>query len=221
MKPIAILTAVALTCLVILVPLARPQAAVRQPLPLRYVLRPGDTLTLQYRLTPDLNQTVVVQPDGFISVNVAGDLKVAGLTVPEAHELIVHKDEVSLNKPELNLILEEFTHPSIVIAGEVAKPGQIELKEHTTALSAVLLAGGFTGDAQTGQVLLFRKVDDERLEVTKLDLSDFRRTSRMKHDMGLQPGDMLLVPRDKVTKIEHYIRIIDFGAFVNPLQTLQ
>jgi polysaccharide export outer membrane protein len=197
------------------------QTGIRQPMAVRYVLRPGDTLTLQYRLTPDLNQTIVVQPDGFISVNVAGDLRVAGLTIPEAHELIVHKEEATLNKPELNLILEEFTHPSIVIAGEVLKPGQIELKEHTTALGAVMLAGGFTESAKTGQVLLFRKVDDQRLEVTKLNLTRLHSASELKNDVTLQPGDMILVTRDKVSRIEHYIRIIDFGAFVNPLQTLQ
>jgi polysaccharide export outer membrane protein len=190
-------------------------------LALRYILRPGDTLTLQYRLTPDLNQTVVVQPDGFISVNVAGDIKVSGLTVPELHDLIVHKDEDSLNKPELNLILEEFTHPSIIIAGEVAKPGQFELTEHTTVLSAVLLAGGFTDSARSGQILLFRKVDDDRLEVTKLNLTRMHNARQLKQDVSLQPGDMILVPRDKVSRIEHYIRIIDFGAFVNPLQTVQ
>ena len=38
----------------------------------RYELRPGDTLELQYRLTSDLNQTVVIQPDGYVSLNVAG-----------------------------------------------------------------------------------------------------------------------------------------------------
>ncbi len=212
---------VVLLWFVVIGPSVWSQANVPRPLPLRYILRPGDTLTVQYRLTSDLNQTVVVQPDGYISLNVAGDIHVAGLTVPEAHDLIVHKDEGSLNKPELNLILEEFTHPSIVIAGEVSKPGQIELKEHTTALGAVLLAGGFTESAQTGQVLLFRKVDDQRLEVTKLNLAKLNHASHLRNDVSLQAGDMLLVPRDKVTRIEHYIRIIDFGAFINPLQTLQ
>jgi polysaccharide export outer membrane protein len=218
---IIIKVSVVLMWFVMLGPSAWAQAMTPRPLPLRYILRPGDTLTLQYRLTSDLNQTIVVQPDGYISVNVAGDVRVSGLTVPEAHDLILRKEETSLNKPELNLILEEFTHPSVVVAGEVFKPGQIELKEHTTALSAVLLAGGFTDSAQSGQVLLFRKVDDQRLEVTKLNLTRLRTASQLKNDVSLQPGDMILVPKDKVSRIEHYIRIIDFGAFINPLQTLQ
>jgi polysaccharide export outer membrane protein len=221
MKTIILKGCASLICFFATGSCAWSQVSGPRPLPLRYILRPGDTLTLQYRLTSDLNQTVVVQPDGYVSLNVAGDIRVAGLTVPEAHDLILRKDESALNKPELNLILEEFTHPSIVIAGEVSKPGQIELKEHTTALGAVLLAGGFTESAQTGQVLLFRKVDDQRLEVTKLNLTKLSHASHLRNDISLQAGDMLLVPRDKVTRIEHYIRIIDFGAFINPLQTLQ
>ena len=71
----------------------------------RYVLRPGDTLLLQYRLTPDLDQTVSIQPDGFVSLNLLGDVPVTGLTVEQAHDLIVSKAGSRLNKPELNLIL--------------------------------------------------------------------------------------------------------------------
>jgi polysaccharide export outer membrane protein len=196
------------------------QLSTREPMP-RYVLRPGDTLTLEYRLTPEYNQTVVVQPDGYISVRIAGQVHVAGLTTPAAHDLIVSQEASTLNTPELNLVLEEFTHSSIVIAGEVNRPGQMELKEHTTAMGAVLLAGGFTESAQSGQVLLFRKVDDQMAQVTRINLSSIRKTSQLDRDVQLQPGDMLLVPRDKIAKIERYLRITNMGVFFNPLQAVQ
>src|SRR6201996_7574235 len=86
----------------------------------RYLLRPGDTLQLQYRLTPEFNQTVSVQPDGYVDLNVAGEVQVGGLTVTQAHDLIVEKESEHLNNPELNLILEGFTRPYVVVAGEVA-----------------------------------------------------------------------------------------------------
>src|SRR5271155_5426093 len=63
---------------------ALPHAFADQELHNRYKLRPGDTLDLQYRLTSDLNQTVVVQPDNYVSLNVAGEVEVGGLTLPEA-----------------------------------------------------------------------------------------------------------------------------------------
>jgi polysaccharide export outer membrane protein len=184
----------------------------------RYLLRSGDTLQLQYRLTPDLNQTVSVQPDGYVDLNVAGEVRVAGLTVTQAHDLIISKESDHLNNPELNLILEEFTRPYVVVAGEVAKPGQIEIRDNMTALSAILLSGGFTQSAKSGQVIVFRKFNDTIDEVKQLNLTRVHNTVQLEHDMALQPGDLILVPHDKVSRLQHYMQIANVGVYVNPMQ---
>ncbi len=184
----------------------------------RYLLRAGDTLQLQYRLTPDLNQTVSVQPDGDVDLNVAGEVHIAGLTVTQAHDLIISKESDHLNNPELNLILEEFTRPYVVVAGEVAKPGQIEIRDNMTALSAILLSGGFTQSAKSGQVIVFRKFNDTIDEVKQLNLTRVNNTLQLEKDMALQPGDLILVPHDKVSRLQHYMQIANVGVFVNPLQ---
>ena len=49
----------------------------------RYRLQPGDVLEIQYRYSPEFNQTVTVQPDGYVSLEIGGDLKVAGLTIEQ------------------------------------------------------------------------------------------------------------------------------------------
>jgi polysaccharide biosynthesis/export protein len=186
----------------------------------RYLLRPGDTLQLQYRLTPDINQTVSVQPDGYVDLNVAGEVQVAGLTVTQAHDLIVQKESEHLNNPELNLILEEFTRPYVVVAGEVSKPGQIEMRDNMTALSAILLSGGFTQSAKSGQVIVFRKFNDTIDEVKQLNLTRVHNTAQLEHDMALQPGDLVLVPHDRISRLQHYIQVANVGVFVNPLQAI-
>lgn len=186
-----------------------------------YLLRSGDTLDLQYRLTPEFNQSVMVQPDGYVNLTEAGTVYVAGLTVDQAHDLIVQKASSKLNDPELTLVLESFTHPYVVVAGQVAKPGQIELKESTTALGAILLAGGFTLNAKAGQVIVFRKVNDTIAEVKILHLSRIHKTSQLEKDMALQPGDMIFVPQDRITKIEHYLQVANVGMYMNPIQGFQ
>jgi polysaccharide export outer membrane protein len=186
----------------------------------RYILRAGDTLDLQYRLTPEFNQTVMVQPDGYINLNVVGTVSVGGLTVDQAHELIVSKESEKLKDPELTLVLESFTHPYVVVAGQVAKPGQIELKENTTALGAIMLAGGFTPNAKAGQVIVFRKVNDSIAEVKILRLNGIHKTAQLEKDMALQPGDMILVPQDRITKIEHYLQVANVGMYLNPLSSI-
>lgn len=183
----------------------------------RYLLRPGDTLDLQYRLTPEFNQTVMVQPDGYINVNIAGTIYVKGMTVDQMHDLIVRKVSTRLKDPELNLVLETFTHPYVVVAGQVAKPGQIEMKDNMTALGAILMAGGFTPNAKSGQVIVFRKINESTAEVKVLHLGKIHKTSQLEKDMALQPGDMILVPQDRISKIEHYLQVSNIGMYMDPL----
>ena len=212
-----------LRCTVALIPLcglsgfmaASQQPALQQRA--HYLLRTGDTLDLQYRLTPEFNQTVMVQPDGYVSLNEAGTVYVAGLSVDQAHDLILKQEASKLKDPELTIVLESFTHPYVVVAGQVAKPGQIELKENTTALGAILLAGGFTPNAKAGQVIVFRKVNDSIAEVKILHLSRIKKTAQLERDMALQPGDMILVPQDRISNIEHYLQVANVGMYMNPL----
>src|ERR1700740_3548992 len=109
----------------------------------RYILHAGDVITLDYRYTPEFNQTVTIQPDGYVSLDVVGQVKLGGLTIEQAHDQIVTIASGRLNHPELILTLKDFEHPYIVVAGEVARPGKFELRDDTTALQAIMLAGGF------------------------------------------------------------------------------
>ena len=52
----------------------------------RYEVENSDVLDLQFEFTPDFNQTVTVQPDGFITLKETGDVQVQGETVPEIKE---------------------------------------------------------------------------------------------------------------------------------------
>src|SRR2546423_1215118 len=109
----------------------------------RYVLHPGDVLGIEYRYTPEFNQTVSIQPDGYISLQMGGDLKVAGRNLEQVRTLILTRARARLESPELTVVLKEFQKPYVVVSGEVAQPGKFELREQLTAVQAVLLAGGF------------------------------------------------------------------------------
>src|SRR5207237_5675076 len=65
----------------------------------RYQLQPGDVVEIQYRYSPEFNQTVTVQPDGYITLEVGGDLKVAGMTVDQTREAIMKKESTGLQDP--------------------------------------------------------------------------------------------------------------------------
>lgn len=183
----------------------------------RYVLHPGDVLDIQYRYTPEFNQTVTVQPDGFISLEIGGDVKVGGRNLEQVRQIILAKAGTRLASPELVVVLKEFQKPYVVVAGEVAQPGRLEMREKLTALQAVLLAGGFKDSAKSSQILVFRKLNADTAEVRSLNFKSLKSTGDLENDLTLQPGDMILVPRNRISKIERYVRIASLATFLNPL----
>lgn len=183
----------------------------------RYTLNPGDVLDIQYRYSPEFNQTVTVQPDGFVSLQIGGDVKVAGRDLTQVRSLILAQVRTRLESPEITVILKEFQKPYVVVAGEVVQPGRLDMREKLTAVQAVLMAGGFKDSAKSSQILVFRKLNADTAEVRSLNFKSLTRTSDLENDLTLQPGDMILVPRNRISKIERYVRIASLATFLNPL----
>jgi polysaccharide export outer membrane protein len=182
----------------------------------RYRLQPGDVLEVQFRYSPEFNQTVTVQPDGYISLEIGGDLKVAGLTVEQTREAILKRASARLQDPVATIVLKEFQKPYFVVSGEVNTPGKIEMRERVTALQAIMLAGGMKEGANSGQVVVFHNINSDTAEVKLLNLKSIRRTADLENDLTLKPGDMVFVPRDKISKIERFMRLASVAAFIAP-----
>jgi polysaccharide export outer membrane protein len=181
-----------------------------------YTLHVGDVISLTYRLTPEFNETVTVQPDGCVNLQIVGNVKVSGLTLDQVHSKIVGLASNQLNHPELALTLKQFEQPYVVVAGEVDKPGKIDLHDDTTALQAVMLAGGFKDSARDTQVILFRHINSDTAEVHRLNLHDIKKQSQLERDTELEPGDMLLVTRNKMEHLSRFMKASNLGVYFNP-----
>ena len=183
----------------------------------RYRLQPGDVLEVQFRYSPEFNQTVTVQPDGYITIEIGGDLKVAGFTIEQTREAILRQARTRLQDPVATIVLKEFQRPYFVVAGEVSQPGKIEMRERVTAIQAIMLAGGMKETAKSSQVVVFRQINSSDMaEVKLLNLKNIRRTSDLENDLTLQAGDMVFVPRDKISKIERFMKLASVAAFMAP-----
>ena len=182
----------------------------------RYRLQPGDVLEVQFRYSPEFNQTVTVQPDGYITLEIGGDLKVAGFTIEQTRNAILRQARTRLQDPVATIVLKEFQRPYFVVAGEVSQPGKIEMRERVTAIQAIMLAGGMKETAKSSQVVVFRQINSDMAEVKLLNLKNIRRTSDLENDLTLQAGDMVFVPRDKISKIERFMKLASVAAFMAP-----
>ncbi len=181
-----------------------------------YTLHTGDVIALNYRYTPEFNQTVTVQPDGTVNLNIVGTVKVAGFSVDQVHQRVIGLAATRLNHPELTISLQHFEQPYVVVAGEVDHPGEFDLRDNITALQAIMLAGGFKDSARDTQVLLFRRINADQAEVHRLNLHDVKKTSDLERDTELEPGDMLLVTRNKMEHLSRFMKASNLGVYFNP-----
>ena len=182
----------------------------------RYLLRPGDQVTIEYRYTPEYNATVSIQPDGFSTLPLVGDVKLGGLTLPQVHDLLVVDAGKRLNDPELTVGLKEFEKPYYIVGGEVGTPGRYDIHGEMTALRAIEIAGGFKPTAKSSQVLLLRPVSGDRAETRLIDLKKVVRLHQPVEDVQLREGDMLIVPKSRIAKIEPYVRLFNTGFYLSP-----
>lgn len=184
----------------------------------RYQLQPGDVFEVRYRYSPEFNEVVTVQPDGFVMLQIAGEVKVDGLTVEGVRLEITRRSEVRLADPEVAIALREFERPSFIVSGEVTRPGRFDLRGTVNALEAIALAGGFTSASKHSQVLLVRRLDADRASVQPLDLKRLERQPGQADEWRLRPGDLLIVPKNTLSKVERIVRWTSLGLFWNPAQ---
>lgn len=181
----------------------------------RYQLQRDDILVISFALSPELNQTVTIQPDGYVTLQgVGGDIYVQGLTVPEAVDAIRKAYTQVLHDPIVDVTLTDFQKPVFLALGQVGKPGQYELRYDTTVSEAIAIAGGFTPDAKT-QVFLFHRTSADVVEVKKLSIKDILHGKNLNEDAHMQPGDMIFVPEKFITGFKKYVPY-NAGIFLNP-----
>jgi len=183
-----------------------------------YRLRPSDVIEVTFTVAPEFNQLLTVQPDGYVTLKDAGAVTAQGLTVQEFSEAVQKAYSGYLHDPQAAVALKEFEHPYFIVGGEVGKPGKYELRSDTTAAEAVQIAGGFTEQAKHSQVVVFRRVNDNLVETRLLNLKKMLKQSGLKEDLHLQPGDMVFVPQNAISKISRFLSRASLSLYMNPSQ---
>ena len=188
-----------------------PQLQQRYP---RYKIRAGDQFDVNFDLSPEFNQTVTVQPDGYVTLRGVGDVHVQNETVPQLTETVHTAYAKILRDPIIAIVLKDFEKPYFIADGQVGKPGKYELRGDTTLTQAVAIAGGFQDSARHSQVLLFRRVDDQWTEAKVIDVKKMEKAGVLNEDPFLHPGDMVFVPKNTISKIARFIPNASLGTYL-------
>jgi polysaccharide export outer membrane protein len=184
----------------------------------RYQIQSGDTFDINFEFAPEFNQTTAVQPDGFVTLREIGDLHVAGQTVPELSRTLCDVYGKIMVSPSIAVVLKDFEKPYFVAGGQVTRPGKYTLRGDTTLTEAIAMAGGFTEKSKHSQVLLFRRVSDQWTEAKVVDVKKMLNAKNLGEDPFLKPGDMFVVPQNRISKIARFLPTPAVSTYLNPTQ---
>ena len=179
----------------------------------RYHIAAADSFDVSFELSPEFNQTVTVQPDGYVTLKAVGDVKVVGETVPQLTQTLRTAYGKILNEPLIVVVLKDFEKPYFFADGQVARPGKYEMRGTVTLAEAVAIAGGFTENAKHSQVLLFRRVDEQWVSAKIFNVKQMQKSGDMHEDPTLHPGDLVVVPKNALSKIKPFLPSTGIGGY--------
>lgn len=168
---------------------AKPAAGV----PDQYVVGQSDTLHITVWKEPELSQTVVVRPDGNISLPLVKDVAVAGLSPSAVEQLLTERLKAFITTPQVTVTVQEIRSLKAYITGEVAKPGPYPLLSPTSVLDVIAQAGGFTPFAKRNKVFILRTEGGHQTRL-KFDYSSVIHGHRPEENVQLRSGDTVVVP---------------------------
>lgn len=180
-----------------------PPVSTTEPAP--YQIGVGDTVSVHVWRNPELTQTIVVRPDGNISMPLMGDVAAEGLQ-PEAlaDEISAGLSEVIRN-PEVTVMVNSPVSSEyrnrVRITGQVGQPISIAYRQGMTVLDLVLEAGGLSPFAAGDRAVMHRNTG-EAYESFNLNLDAILEDGDMRTNYTVQPGDVVSVPRKTLLRGE-------------------
>jgi len=172
-----------------------------------YKIGAEDILQISVWGNENLDQAVIVRPDGKISFPLVNDIKVIGLTTTELRNLLTKRLTSFISNPEVAVIIKSINSYKVYVMGAVTSPGVINLKRETTLLQMLAMTGGLTlaenADLEKACIMRGKK----RLPV---DFGKLIREGDVNQNVGLLPDDVIYIP-DGFTK-----RITVIGEVKSP-----
>lgn len=176
-----------------------------------YRVRPGDTLRIEVLEDSSLNRSVLVNPDGRISVPLAGAVLAAGSPIEAIQRAVAAQLAPNFASPPTVFISierlaerrpagEPAPAPTIAIyvLGEVGNEGKLVVAPGTTMLQLFSQVGGFSRFAATTRIQL-RRLDSAGVEkIYTLNYDAIEAGTDSNGRTTVLDGDIIVVPQRRL-----------------------
>lgn len=158
---------------------------------LTYIIGVEDELQISVWREPELSTTVVVRPDGMITLPLVNDVKAAGFKTEELQALLTEKLKGFVNEPQVTVIVRGIKSRKVYLVGEVSHQGTFPLNGDMTALELLAAAGGVTPFAKADSIYILREENGKKIRIP----FHFKKAVAGKSEnVVLRPGDVVVVP---------------------------
>lgn len=158
-----------------------------------YVIGIEDVIEISVWKNPDISKTVMVRPDGMISLPLVGDIKAAGLTPLQLRDALNEALKEYQETVVTSVIVQEINSYRIFILGEVMSPGTYTMTRRMSVIQAIALAGGFN-PFSSRKIILVRENGSNMAEKIFIRFDDIVDTdARRDKNLMLKPGDTVFV----------------------------
>ncbi|MSR77317.1 MAG: hypothetical protein EXS63_03705 [Candidatus Omnitrophica bacterium] len=163
-----------------------------------YSLSVGDILGIEVWHNPDLTRRVSVRPDGRISLPLAGDLDVVGISLIQLREMIADKLKDYIRNPQVTIAIEGFGGRKFIMLGEISSPGVYRFQESITLIEAVALAGGFTKESHHGKIMIIRGDirKQQQVKIITVNAANILQRGMLTENLTILPNDIIFLGKD-------------------------
>ena len=182
-----------------------PAVASSNQLPSEYRIQPGDQLEIKSFYHPEINETVLVRPDGYIALLLIDDIKAAGKTPAELDDFLSEAYAREIKSPELTVIVRQFAIQQVYVGGEIQNPGLVPLTTGMTPLMAIFRAGGLKNTADLKETILIRRGPKSKPIPERMNLQDALYGKGPGAGTVLQPQDIIYVPKSAIAKVNLFV----------------
>ena len=156
------------------------------------VIAPGDILNVVVLGEADLSRRVVVDAHGKITIPLANEVDVGGITITEAAARLRNQLTKYIKNPQVTIEIAEAARRVVSVSGAVKTPGVHEITGDSTLMSVISQAGGQTPEADLSKIVVTR--GPMRDKVFTVDLTEFVSGAKPEANIQVLPGDTVVVP---------------------------
>ncbi|ABG51880.1 polysaccharide export protein [Trichodesmium erythraeum IMS101] len=168
----------------------------------RYLLGPGDQLSIQVQRFPDLNVTIAIGPEGTIQMPLIGTVLLQNLTISEAIAKITSGLSQFIIDAEVSISLVVQRPVRVTIAGEITRPGYYPVGGNYQISDALSAAGGTTFTADLRNIEVRRTLADGSIVSQIVNILTPLQEGGPPPNLRLEDGDVVIIPSLKSIKPE-------------------